>query len=429
MGLKSFLRALAPQPLMRAYYWCIAVLVNVFFWFPGRQLRVFAVTGTNGKTTTSLLLYRILTAARRRTGLMTTVRFSDGKRFWRNDTKMGTQSPLRLQSLLRRMVRNRATDAVLETTSIGLDQQRAWGVPVDTAVLTNFTLDHLEYHGTKEAYRLAKERLFALPHRVSVVNGEDPSQHHFLKYPAVRKLKFAIDKEADVVARGIRERMDGTQFRLEVGQESVEIHLRLIGRFNVENALAAAAAAVGANISLDAIKEGLESLEVSPGRMELVDCGQPFGVMIDYAHTPDGLKKVFDAVRPLVKGRLIAVGGATGNRYPEKRPIMGALMGQYADVVIVTDEDPYDEDPAAIMAEVVRGVKRGGGRKKQFEHGENFFTVLDRAEAIEAAIRLAKPNDLVLITGKGDEGVMVVAGGRHVPHSDRAVVQSALKRR
>lgn len=426
--IKDFLRALMPRPVLRTYYWLCAVLANILYLFPARQLRVFAVTGTNGKTTTSLLLYRILVAARRRTGLTTTVRFSDGKKFWRNDTKMGTQNPFRLQALLRRLVRNGGTDLVLETTSIGLDQQRIWGVPIDTAILTNFTIDHLEYHKTREAYRDAKEILFAMPHRVSVINVDDAARDHFLKYPSIRQLTYSIRGGGDLTASGIRERMDGTRFTLTADGSSCDVHLRLIGRFNVENALAAATAAYGANIPLEVIKEGLEALEVSPGRMELVDCGQPFGVMIDYAHTPDGLKKVFDAVRPLVKGRLIHVGGATGNRYPEKRPIMGALMGQYADVVIVTDEDPYDEDPAAIMAEVVKGVKKGAGRRKQFEHGDNFFTILDRGEAIRTALKMARATDLVLITGKGDETVMVV-GRTFVPHSDREIVRAELARR
>lgn len=444
--IKNLLRAIVPRPVLRGWHWVGAVIANLLYLFPSRKLRVFAVTGTDGKTTTSLLLHSILKTARRKVGLMSTVRFSDGKEMWRNDTKLGTQNPFMLQRLLRQMVGNRATEAVLEVTSIGLDQHRIWGIPVDTAILTNVTSDHLEYHHTKEAYRAAKERLFALPHRVSVVNGDDPSAEQFLRYPAVRKIGFRVKgssrssftseeslratsqvspERLDVLATSVRVSVKGTKFRLALNGESVEVNLKLIGQFHVENALAAAAAAHGANIPLETIVSGLESLPASPGRMEIVDHGQGFTVVLDYAHTPDALKKVFEALKPLCKGRIIHVGGATGRRYPEKRPMLGALTGRYADVVIVTDEDPYDEDPAAIIQDVVAGVKKGAG-SRSLEHGVNFFTILDRARAIRQALSLAKPHDLVLVTGKGDEEVMAV-GSKLVPYSDRRVIEQALK--
>lgn len=423
---KNLLRVLVPRPLINAYHLCGAVLANLIFWFPARQLRVFAVTGTNGKTTTSLFLYSILRAARRRTGLTSTVRFSDGNTLWRNDTKLGTQNPFVLQKLLRQMVGNGATEAVIEVTSIGLDQHRIWGVPIDTAVFTNLTPDHLEYHHTKEEYRKAKELLFAEAHRVSVVNGDDPAARHFLAYPAVRKLQYSRTKrDADVWASEVRVTAKGTSFVLHVGEEQAKIELKLLGTFNVENALAAATAAAGANIRLDTIAEGLQDLSVSPGRMEALDYGQPYAVVIDYAHTPDGLRKVFETLKPLTKGRLIHVGGATGRRYRDKRPLLGALAGRFADVVIVTDEDPYDEDPSAIIQDVVSGVKKGAGRERSLEHNQNFFTILDRGEAIRKALSLAKPNDVVLITGKGDEEVMVTKHG-FIPFSDRKVVAQAL---
>jgi len=425
-SLKNLLKRLVPKSVINAYHWLGAFVANVVYFFPGRKLRVFAVTGTNGKTTTSLLLYSILKAARRKVGLTTTVRFADGKTVWRNDTKLGTQNPFVTQKLLRRMVRNGATEAVIEATSHGLDQYRIWGIPIDTAILTNFTPDHLEYHATKLEYRQAKEKLFATPHRVSVINGDDAATKHFLAYRATRKLQFSTkDTKLEVTAQRIRVSVAGTNFTLTIGKESRDIHLKLIGQFHAENALAAAAAAAGANLSLDVIKEGLESVTASPGRMELLDHGQTYGVVLDYAHTPDALKKVFETIKPLVKGRLIHVGGATGRRYKEKRSLLGALAGQYADVVIVTDEDPYDEDPAAIIADVVTGVKRGAGTKKQLEQNVNFFTILNRAEAIQTALKLAKATDVVLVTGKGDEEVMAV-GEQLVPHSDRSVIAEAL---
>lgn len=432
MNLKSILRKFVPQSVINVYHLVGAVLAAVIYGFPGRQLRVFAVTGTNGKTTTSLLLFAILRAARRKVGLTSTVRFSNGGELTRNDTKLGTQNPFALQRLLRQMVRNGVTEAVIEVTSIGLDQYRIWGIPIDTAIVTNLTPDHLEYHASKVEYRRAKERLFASQHRVSVVNGDDASAKYFLAYPAVRRVIFSTRSNHDssqvspvlIWVSRMKQSAKGTKFTLQHGRESVPVSLRLIGQFNVENALAAAAAAIGANIPLEIIAEGLQALDVSPGRMELLNYGQLYSVVLDYAHTPDALKKVFETVKPLVKGRIIHVGGATGRRYREKRALLGALAGRYADVVIVTDEDPYDEHPSAIIAEVVAGVKKGAGRRR-LEQGVNFLTVLDRAQAIRTALKLATPTDLVLITGKGDETVMAV-GHQLVPFSDRDVVATAL---
>jgi UDP-N-acetylmuramoyl-L-alanyl-D-glutamate--2,6-diaminopimelate ligase len=394
--------------------------------FPARGLQVYGVTGTNGKTTTCFFLQAILQASRRQTGLATTVQFSDGVKTWRNDKKMTTLPASVLQKLLRQMVEAGTTAAVLEVTSHALMQHRTWGISFDTVVFTNLTHDHLDYHLTAAAYRQAKERLFSAPHRVSVVNADDRNAPAFLAYPATRILRFSLAAEADVMAKAIKPTSHGSEFLLVIGDEQRRVKLQVPGRFNVANALAAAAAAHGSNLGIDTIVEGLESVGQVPGRMEEIRVGQLFRVLIDYAHTPDALKQVFETVTATTKGRIIHVGGATGNRDRTKRPLLGAIAAQYADMIIVTNEDPDNEDPQTIMDAVVGGVRRGAGKRKQFVVNENLFIILDRAEAIRTALRLAEPNDVVLVTGKGDESAMVV-NGQLLPYSDRATITAALR--
>ncbi len=420
------LRSLIPAPLLDGYHRSQGWLAAATAGFPARKLQVFGVTGTNGKTTTCFLLRSILAEARRQTGLATTVQFADGQTEWRNELKMTTTNPWQLQRLLRRMVRLETTAAVLEVTSHALSQYRVAGIPFDTVVFTNLTHDHLDYHKTPDAYRAAKERLFALPHRVSVVNADDRSASFFLQYPATRVLRYGLTTAGvEVTARKLRETSDGSQFELVAEGQAVPVVLKLPGRFNVLNALAAAAAAYGSNIALEVIAAGLGRVSLVPGRMEEL-AHAPVRVLLDYAHTPDALKQVLEGLKATTTGRLIHVGGATGNRDRSKRPILGALSGKYADIVIVTNEDPDNEDPQSIIDAVVQGVQRGGGKAKQFVLNETLFTFLDRAEAIRTALRLAEPGDTVLVSGKGDESSMVV-NGQLIPYSDRETIRRALE--
>ncbi len=425
MSIKSTLKAAVPPGLRDAYHRAQASVAAAAYGNPAARLQVYGVTGTNGKTTTCFFLRSILTAARRQAGLATTVRLSDGVHDDRNDRKMTTMPARDLQALLRRMVGAGSTAAVLEVTSHALAQHRVAGIPFDTVVFTNLTHDHLDYHKTPEAYQAAKERLFALPHRVSVVNADDPRGAAFLAYPAARRLTFSLTQDADVRASAIRADGAGTRFTLAVAGEEQPVRLRLPGRFNVANAVAAAAAAHGSNIPLMTIVAGLEAVGAVPGRLEPIEAGQPFRVLIDYAHTPDALKQLFETVKPGTTGRLIHVGGATGNRDRTKRPLLGAIAAQFADILIVTNEDPDDEDPRAIIDAVVEGVRRGAGTRKRLVKHENFFVIEDRAEAIRTALRLAEPGDTVLVTGKGDESAMMVRG-RLTPYSDRETILAAL---
>ncbi|MEK7184140.1 MAG: UDP-N-acetylmuramoyl-L-alanyl-D-glutamate--2,6-diaminopimelate ligase [Patescibacteria group bacterium] len=425
MSLRNTLKSVVPPAAINGYHLTTAVAAATLAGFPARGLQVFGVTGTNGKTTTCFFLQAILVAARCQTGLATTVQFSDGITSWRNEKKMTTLPASTLQQLLGQVRRAGSKAAVVEVTSHALVQHRAWGIGFDTVIFTNLTHDHLDYHLTPEAYRAAKERLFALPHRVSVVNADDRHAASFLAYPASRILRFSLIVDADVTARSIKLAKEGIEFTLVIGDEQRRVRLQLTGRFNVANALAAAAAAHGSNIGIDTIIQGLESVSQVPGRMELIQVAQPFRVLLDYAHTPDALKQVFETVRATTTKRIIHVGGATGNRDKTKRPLLGALAAQYADIIIVTNEDPDNEEPAAIIEAVVAGVRRGAGSRKQLVLNENLFVILDRAEAIRTALRLAEPGDTVLVTGKGDESAMVV-NGQLLPYSDRATILAVL---
>lgn len=428
----------APRGLINFYHLFKANLASFLYGYPGKKLKVYGVTGTNGKTSTAIFLHSILKESGIRAGLATTAVFSDGSKQFRNTKKMTTLSPAGLNKFLAEVVENGAQEAVIEVTSHALEQHRVAGIDFDTVIFTNLTHDHLDYHKTKEAYRKAKEKLFAKHHRISVVNLDDKARDFFLAYKAARKIVFSI-KEA-VARRAGSERPDlgvvfasdikpttyGVDFTLNIGSESVRVYLKTPGIFNVSNALGAAAAARGSNISINNIKKGLEAVEVLPGRLESLNFGQKFKIYIDYAHTPDGLMKVFESIRPTVQGRLIHVGGATGNRDKSKRIILGALAGKFADIIIITNEDPDNEDPVEIMEQVAQGVARGAGHKR-IELGENFYKIEDRTQAIELALSLAKANDVVLVTGKGDETSMII-DGKLIPYSDRQEIEKSLKK-
>lgn len=432
------IKKVAPRGLIKIYHLIKANFASFYYGYPGRKLKVYGVTGTNGKTSTAIFLHSILKESGIKAGLATTAVFNDGIKQFRNVKKMTTLSPWELNKFMAQVVKNGAHEAVIEVTSHALDQYRVEGINFDTVIFTNLTHDHLDYHKTKESYVKAKEKLFAKPHRISVVNLDDGARDNFLKYKASRKIVFSA-KET-VAKRAGSERSDlgiiyasdinpttyGVDFTLNIGGESIRIYLKTPGLFNVSNALGAVASARGSNISINNIKKGLESVEILPGRLESLDFGQKFKIYIDYAHTPDGLMKVFESVKPTVKGKLIHVGGATGNRDKSKRIILGALAGKFADVVIVTNEDPDNEDPVKIMEQVAQGVTRGAGHKR-IELGENFFKIEDRTQAIELALSIARADDVVLVTGKGDETSMII-NGELVPFSDREEIKKSLKK-
>lgn len=446
--IKNFLRKRLSRRTILFYHRLQAVAANVYYGFPARGMTVFGVTGTKGKTTTSYFTASILREAGFTVGVCTTVSFSIGDKTWVNDKNMSSLPPFELFKLLRDMKEARCDALVLETTSHALDQFRTWGVPYRFVGLTNITHDHLDYHATWNEYQAAKLKLFKWGGlKAAVANACDPSGTLFLtETTAPRKWSYAVDGESRLAAatdylfaEKVSSNPGGTSFTLTTDQESARVTLQVPGRFNIENALCAAALCLNLNLKLGTIVAGLQNMPSVPGRLERIESRKGFTVMVDYAHTPDSLEKLYSSLRPDVRGRMIAVLGSCGDRDKTKRPIMGALAARFCDYVFVTDEEPYTEDPLAIIEEVAKGVPRGRplfqGKhqherpvlKKGDESGENiwWWKVTDRREAISKAIDMCKMDDLVLVTGMGAQNYKVV-GDAHLPWNDHTVVEELL---
>ncbi len=431
--MKKFLKKILSKDTIRRGHKAQAIFANYWHGLPSRKLKVIGVTGTNGKTTTCNLIAKILDEAGYKVGLATTINFKIGKKEWVNESKMTTIGVFELQKLLRDFVDAECHYAVIETTSHAIDQFRNWGIKYEVAALTNITHDHLDYHGTFENYRDAKLKLF-LNAKKSILNSDDKTYAYFdQKIVNKPKLSYGLDEKADVTARKILYETDSTLFTAVTPKGQIAINLRLPGKFNVYNALCAICIALTQEINLETIKDALEKVQTIPGRMEKISLEdknrkQDFTVIIDYAHTPDAIEKIYQTLTPISRGKIIHVFGACGDRDKTKRPIMGAQAGRYADYIILTNEDPYSEDPETIIEEVAKGVPRGVTKEKPKKLGKNFFKILNRKEAIAKAISLAQKDDLILITGKGAEKC-IVAGDKKIPWSDKETVIELLKMR
>jgi UDP-N-acetylmuramoyl-L-alanyl-D-glutamate--2,6-diaminopimelate ligase len=356
-----------------------------FFDDPTARLPVAAITGTNGKTTTAYLLWSILAAAGEQPGLLTNVERRVGTEV--REVGLNTPESIDLQRLFSEMLEQGNRACVMEATSMASAKGRLEGTRFAVLVFTNLTQDHLDFHGTMEEYFESKRRLFAQAARAVVNVGDEYGERLAAEIP------------------------DAITFRPE---EGLGLNLKLPGRFNVENALAAAAAARALGIGEDAIKQGIEAVDRVPGRFDRVDEGQPFTVFVDYAHTPAALETALETARELGRGgRVICVFGAGGDRDRVKRPLMGQVVAELADISFVTSDNPRSEDPAAIAAEVVDGLE--------------LEVELDRRRAIERALETARPGDVVVIAGKGHEQGQEI-GGRKLPFDDRQVAREALRR-
>jgi UDP-N-acetylmuramyl-tripeptide synthetase len=408
--LAKALKSLLPQrlfdlidPLGHGLEAYVAVAVNGF---PGHKLRVIGITGTNGKTSTAALTARIFEAAGYRVGLSTTAIYQIGDEHFANDRNATVTDPWTLQRLLKRMVKAKVEIVVLEVTSHALAQNRVAGIRFEAAALTNITQDHLDYHRTMDRYKAAKAKLFQRSGlKVSVINADDATYETFSHYPAARHISYSLERAASLRAKDIVVAGDGTDFVLDYQSQQTKVKLQLPGRFNVANALAAAGLALGLGVPIERVVAGLELLTAVPGRMESIDAGQDFTVIVDYAHTPDALENLYTTLRVLTKGRLIVILGAAGDRDRVKRPIMGKLAAKLADYVILTDEEAYSEDPLSIIEAIEPGVKAGGGVK-----GKTYEIIPDRREAIARAFKLAKSADTVALTGMGHQQYRVAAG-------------------
>jgi len=433
--MKDYLRKILPPSMILFSHKVRGIAAAVFYGFPGKKLKIIGVTGTKGKTTTCNMIAKILDAANYKVGLASTINFKIGKKEWVNESKMTTLSPFQLQKFLSDCLKAGCHWVVLETSSHAIAQYRNYGVDYKIAVLTNITHDHLDYHKTFDEYRDTKARIFSTGDSINIINNDDKSISHFERLLAKNILTYGAQNpdsgqanRPDILAKKIILEPNGSMFTVVTPTSQIAINLRLPGKFNIYNALAALSVAHSLKIHLDVAKQALESIDNIPGRMEKIELGQSFTVLVDYAHTPDSLEKVYQTLEMAKRARIISVLGATGDRDRSKRPIMGALAGKYADVVIVTNEDPYTEDAQKIIDEVASGVPRGADPKHPKVLNENYFIIFDRKDAIAQAIRMAYKDDIVLITGKGAEEVMVV-GHEKIPFSDRKIAKELLLKR
>jgi UDP-N-acetylmuramoyl-L-alanyl-D-glutamate--2,6-diaminopimelate ligase len=398
--MKEFLKKFLPSFVLSFYHFILAFLGALIYGFPSKKLILIGVTGTNGKTTTTEMIASIFEKAGKKIALLNSIKFKIGEKEEINKLRMTMPGRFFIQRFLKKAVKEGCEFAILEVTSEGIKQHRHRFLDFKVAVFTNLAPEHIEAHGSFEKYREAKGKLFQATKEIHVINVEDKNSDYFLKFPAKRKITYGLKKG-------------------EVNLENTKVKLKIPGEFNIYNALAAISVAISQGIDKDFAIKVLEEFKGVPGRMEEV-ISKPFKVIVDYAFTPNALEKVYQTltsnIEPRTSNKLICVlGSCGGGRDKWKRPVLGELAANYCDEVIVTNEDPYDEDPWRIIEQVASGTK-GKARK-----------ILDRREAIRTALKLAKEGDVVVITGKGCEPSIVIKG-KKIPWDDRKVVREEFQK-
>ena len=428
----ALLRKILPKGAFDIYHRILAGIAAIVYRHPSREMIVIGVTGTSGKTSTCYFLSKALEAGGAKTGMTSTALFKIGDNEWTNNTKMTMLGRFRLQKLLREMVDEGCRYAVIETSSQGILQHRHKEIAYDVCVFTNLSPEHIEAHGGFENYKRSKIELFrhtaALPPksiegaavpRLAVLNADSEHAKDFRVEGFDKVLTFGLSEEADVRGLYVEETKDHVSFT--VGETTFSIHTP--GRVMAYNALAAITVAEALDIPREDVAKRLEAVQGIPGRYEFINEGQPFTVIVDFAFEPNAQERLFDFVDTIKEsGKVIHVTGSTGGgRDVARRAVLGALSAKRADITIVTNEDPYDDDPRSIIDMVANGAAEAGGKE-----GETLFRINDRAEAIGKAVSFAHEGDVVLVTGKGSEPVMAVAAGKLIPWDDREEVRKAL---
>jgi UDP-N-acetylmuramoyl-L-alanyl-D-glutamate--2,6-diaminopimelate ligase len=427
-SLRTIVKTLIPAPLFKKIepygHLGESVLMNIRYGFPGRRLRIIGVTGTNGKTTTSFLIHRLLHESGIKVGLVTTVANGIGNDIIPKSEHITTAQSGVLQKKLREYANAGVEWVVVETSSHSLAQYRVWGIPYEIAVMTNITHEHLDYHGTLENYVEAKRRLFKIANRhglrFGVVNKQDPSADKFVKTVA-NATTYGIGT-GNLSATDVTLAADHSSFKATIGDDSYNIRVNIPGTFNVSNSLAAIAVGRKLGLSKIEIEKGIAALEGVEGRMNVINEGQKFQVIVDFASTPDAFEKFFESIRPITKGTLIVVFGSAGQRDQAKRSVQGRIAGQQADIVILTEEDDRDVDGKQILEEIAVGARSAGK-----SDGTDLFLILNREEAIGFAMTQASSkDDVVVLLGKGHELTIERADGIY-PWNEADVARAALQ--
>lgn len=431
--MKKLLKKLLPEKFVLTYHYLVAIFATLYYGFPSKKMIVIGVTGTKGKTSTINFIWSCLMAGGYKTGIISTANIRIGEKEFLNKYHMTMPGRFMIQKLMAQMVKNGCKFCIVETTSEGIKQYRHVGVYYDIAVFTNLSPEHLESHGGSfEKYKQMKAKMFAaLSSHKKVIDGKriekiiianKDSEHadYFLNFKSDKKITFAINNKADYVANNIQETNTGVSFEVR----KVIFKIGILGKFNVYNALPAIIICRLFDISDDLIAKGLLNLQIIPGRMEKIDQGQNFTVLVDYAHEKESITNILKTANNMKKAGakvIILLGAEGGGRDKAKRPIMGELAAKMADFVIVSNVDPYDDDPKQILEDIAIASEKFGKIRNQ-----NLFVIEDRRLGIRKSLSLAKTNDIVLITGKGAEQSIVI-GGKRFAWDDREVVREELK--
>lgn len=393
----------------------LAKLAARFYGNPSRKIKVVGITGTNGKTTVSYLIEALLKGIGKQPAVIGTVNYRFKDKII--PSKNTTPGPIELQSMLADMLKEKVDYAVMEVSSHALDQERIGEIDFHSAIFTNLTQDHLDYHKTREKYFQAKAKLFKniSPGTFAVINNDDKCAGRLKKMTAAGIITYGIENNSDIMAKDIGFDCAHTEFRLLSPKEEIFVSSRLIGRHNVYNILAVAAWAQGEGIGLAAVKSLIEKFSYVPGRLERVRTGKDFSVFVDYAHTEDALKNIIQALRHLSRRRIIVVFGCGGERDKTKRPKMGRVVSELADYAIITNDNPRSENPLRIIKEIKRGIRKN-----------NYCIIPQRLKAIRKSLSLAKAGDIVLVAGKGHENYQILKD-KTLDFDDRKVIKECLK--
>jgi len=417
--MKKIIKKIIPETFINWYHFCETLIGAILYGFPGynKKIKIIGVTGTNGKSTTVYLISKILEETGFKVASFSSVKSKIGEKEEVNMLKMTMPGRFILQEFIKKSIKENCNYIILEVTSEGIKQFRHSFIKFDGAVFTNLTPEHIESHGSFENYKKAKGKLFAIS-SLNIINLDDKNANFFINQSPKKVIGYTLQKDSKKdfpVISGGKEKVDSNRIRFKV--KGVEIEVPILGEFNIMNSLAAITFAFSQKIGVEKCKKALKNIKGIPGRMELIK-REPFPVIVDYAHTPDSLEKVYQSTDKLYnKKKICVLGSCGGGRDKWKRDKLGKIANNYCEKVIITNEDPYDEKPIQIINDVAKGVEK-----------EKLLKIENRKEAIAKAIRMANSNNVVIITGKGAEPLMCVANGKKIEWDDREIVKNSFKK-